>query len=738
MKWLIPLFFFLSLSVKCIALNTSSQDILVFSPHPDDETLACGGTILKNIQQNKKIKIVFLTNGEAYAEACSVWLKKKREDLAPSDFVLFGKERQREALQAIKKLGLKESDAIFLSFPDRGLLPIWEEKTTGRDKFYKSSSTKLTASPYKRTYSGAKEGYSRQHLISDLKDILKEYKPRQIYLPYPQDTHQDHHATAFFLNLVLGELSLQKDSEWLKFASVFYYLSHNSSETSLSKEALFFAQEPSSSNNILDFRNQKAEALQAYATQLNTENEKDFFEMAMKKEEEKFWEVPKEKETYLMQLRREWLGIARQMRGNGYNVNFAPVVDVADEINNLDNPLVRKQRIYSEDPQVVTELVSSVVSGMLEGKVIPVVKHFPGLGAVDSDTHLTLPKVTRSKTELYKKDLIPFRELIKKYPDIWIMIDHAVYSSLDEKPASLSFEIQTKLLRRELGFKGLIVVDELRGMQAIREYAFEAKIKEPFIGEIAVMAFQAGADLAIIYSSPQETADTILCVIKAVKQAVEEGRITEREINDSVLRILKEKEKIFGIPLQHFLESLPLEEKICQKLIFDCRKDFSVFEKYNIGGLRFYGGDKIVVEAVQKNSGIPRFIIGQHEGGLVSQYGMSTRSAYVVGREYERIVVKPGEGRSVNSQMKPQAYYIEKNKDLTKFAELEESRQLQVYLSLLGSIDKLIAGWSDVKKGGVLPVYLSPLTSFDDKPDRQIPELGLSDIYKKDFSVDSG
>lgn len=609
-------FFITSLS----AAEKPAVDLLVLSPHPDDETLCCAGTILKAVQDNKKVKIVFLTNGDADSEAVAVWTKKKPQELSPEDYIAFGEERQREALQAAKKLGLKEKDVIFFSYPNKGLSYLWKKEY---NQNYKSPATGTFFSPYRITYKRAKEGYNRENLFSDIEGILREYKPKNIYTPHPSDTHLDHQATTLFLNLALEKLR-QK-------AGVSYYLIHSPA----SREPFIFSQKPSRSEDAAYFEEQKKEILNSYATQLNVKKEKDFFENFIK-DKESFWDIPVDKESYLVQLQDEWVNIAEYMHANGYNVNFAPAVDVAGNIEDTNHPLVKKQRMYSEDPQIVTELASAAIRGLLKGKIIPVVKHFPGLGRVYSDTHLSLPALDISKTELYNKNLLPFREIIKRYPDVWIMVDHAIYTSLSNKPASLSYEAQTELLRKALGFKGIIVVDELLSMQAMKEYAFGQELKEPYIGEIVLRAFQAGADIAIVFPSPDKTEEVASYIINTVKQAVEKNSINEKDIDDSVKRILKEKEKIFAIPLEHLLKDMSIEEKICQKLIFDCNKDTGIFKKYNLGGMYYLHDNLKIIDEAQDGLKIPMFIVGQHEGGIVSQYGISTRSAYVMGKEFAR------------------------------------------------------------------------------------------------------
>ena len=113
-------FFFFFLSFAITALSASNIDILVFSPHPDDAVLCCGGTIAKALKTKKKVKVVFVTNGDAYSRAAAYLAKKKEKKLLPADYINLGIILQKEALRAQRKLGLKKKDIISLSYPDKG------------------------------------------------------------------------------------------------------------------------------------------------------------------------------------------------------------------------------------------------------------------------------------------------------------------------------------------------------------------------------------------------------------------------------------------------------------------------------------------------------------------------------------------------------------------------------------------------------------------------------------------
>ena len=700
----------------------SRADILIFSPHPDDEVLCCGGTILKAVKEGKNVKIVFLTNGDANEKSVLAETGKESQELKAEDFINLGRERQEEAVKAAEKLGLERDDLIFLSYPDEGLYFLWNNLY---ENYYLPETTNTTFSPYKLTYGLAKQGYTKENLTSDIKRILQKYRPGRIYFPHILDTHRDHLATNEFVFQALNELKPDKDGDWLSSLSTFYYLIHDSGgidEEFYSYTSYFpylLSREPNYEENITDFKDQKNLALKEYHSQLKVAEEAEIFSSFIK-DSELFWDMPSSPQAYLAQLEQEWENIGQIMKSQGYNVNFAPVVDVAEDIEDFDMPLTGKKRIYSEDPEIVTQLAAAVVKGMNNGGIVPVIKHFPGLGRVPSDTHSWLPETETPKEDFYQREFIPFINLIKKDYDFWIMVDHSIHLSLDDKPASLSYEIQTKILREELGFKGIIIVDELLAMQAIREYAFRENIADPYIGEIISQVFAAGADIALFYvPSSAKAKEVIDETIKAVEKAIAENKIIEQEIDDSVARILSEKERIFGIPLRHLLGSMTLEEKITQKLITDVylgddEKEINswkeLLKEYNLAGI--HARDQGFIDELQKQVKIPLFVTGQHEGGMVSQYGLnvSTHSAYMVGKEFEFLKKRAGEKIAYNTKKETES---SREEEFLPIEQLDEVTRQSILNSLVGSIDELITAYSDIEQKGYTspnPNYLSPLT----------------------------
>ncbi len=658
----------------------SRVDILIFSSHPEDEIIACAGLILKALKDYKTVKVVFLTNGEAFS----------------------GQERRHKAQNAAKKLGLNAQDEIFLSLPCKGLLPLWE-------------------------------GDNRQNLLRDIKGLLSKYKPKKIYMPYSLDIDNDHKATAYLVSCVLTQLR-SEEPLWFDDLEVSNYLVNGK---------YMFSQMPNNKINIARFKDQKQAALNEYRI-------KDSIA-----EEEIFWDIPNDKEAYLNQLELEWRGIAKTMRQYGFNVNFGPVVDTAGEIEDSDIYLVKRQRLYSEDPNKVIELTSRVIKAMDNAGIIPVLKHFPGLGDVRSDTHIQLPISEKTKESLYSRDILPFKDLINKYPNLWVMVDHVIYPCLSDKPASLSYEIQTTLLRKELGFTGIIIADELLNMQALLEYAYREKISEPFIGEIIVMAFQAGTDIALIYLHPEKAQAVISHIIQSVTKAVREGRLKPEELDNSVERILKEKERIFGKPLLQLIKKMPLQEKICQKIAVDIYSDTKLLNKYNFCGIR--PRVELKINALQSRVRIPLFIMAQHEGGAVNErlLKLRTRSAYVVGREFERLADKKADIKagSLSKKNKLKTLSVKKTTGssfgstedgLTKIETSQRVNYDKAISSLLDSMDNLIKLFSELQKKGVIspphPNYLTPLTvnsdnNFEFKPFNHLPVVWRRNFPDEDSAL---
>lgn len=216
---------------------------------------------------------------------------------------------------------------------------------------------------------------------------------------------------------------------------------------------------------------------------------------------------------------------ALEARAAGIHMAFAPVADVNV---NAANPVINT-RSYGADPIEVAERVASFIEGARAGGLLTAAKHFPGHGDTEKDSHLTLPSIDASRWRLDTVELVPFRTAIAAGV-AGIMTAHLAVPALEpdgrrSRPATLSRPIVTGVLRREMGFRGLIITDGLM-MEGVR--------LGRTLGEVAVEAVQAGADILLM---PPSAADAI----DAVVAAVEAGEIPEPRIDASVRRILEAK-----------------------------------------------------------------------------------------------------------------------------------------------------------------------------------------------------
>lgn len=208
----------------------------------------------------------------------------------------------------------------------------------------------------------------------------------------------------------------------------------------------------------------------------------------------------------------------------GINMNFAPVLDI---YSNPNNTLIG-DRAFGTSSQVVSKMALSFAKGLEGTGIIPVYKHFPGHGDTLEDSHYDLPIINKTKEELMNFELLPFINAINKGADV-IMIGHLSVPKItkDNTPASLSKEIITDLLIKELGFDGLVITDALN-MDALTKNYTEK--------EIYVNAINAGADILLMPTSIKDA-------VQIIKEAVIKRDISEDRINVSVEKILRMKEE---------------------------------------------------------------------------------------------------------------------------------------------------------------------------------------------------
>lgn len=234
----------------------------------------------------------------------------------------------------------------------------------------------------------------------------------------------------------------------------------------------------------------------------------------------------------------------------GFNMNFAPVVDVVDDARGKSSNGLYS-RAFGKSKTQAAELAGAYLQALQNGNVFGCLKHFPGLGASGVDSHEQLPHVNLTERELYETDLFPYRELFKTEAVAAVMTAHAAYpqSGLQETdlngkllPSSLSPNFVTKLLRGRLGFDGLAITDDLEMGAVIKNYG---------IGDACKMAIKAGNDMLAICADASKIKDGFDAVARAVKI----GEIAESRIDDSLRRIARLK-NLLPQPLSLNLERL--------------------------------------------------------------------------------------------------------------------------------------------------------------------------------------
>lgn len=214
--------------------------------------------------------------------------------------------------------------------------------------------------------------------------------------------------------------------------------------------------------------------------------------------------------------------IARQCKRLGVHVNFAPVADIND---NIDNPVINN-RSFGDDKKTVTKNANAIMKGLQSERLIAVAKHFPGHGNTTVDSHHDLPKLNFTYEKLDTVELYPFKKLIKNNI-AGIMTAHLNIPVLDtiNRVGSLSPNVVDKLLKQKLGFQGLIFTDALN-MKGVTEYVET--------GEAELKALLAGNDILLFSKNVKKSIETI-------ESAVENGLISQNEIDRRVKKILKAK-----------------------------------------------------------------------------------------------------------------------------------------------------------------------------------------------------
>ncbi|MBR2764500.1 MAG: penicillin binding protein PBP4B, partial [Blautia sp.] len=234
--------------------------------------------------------------------------------------------------------------------------------------------------------------------------------------------------------------------------------------------------------------------------------------------------------------------ISEELSALGINTDFAPVLDVN---NNPANPVIG-QRSFGDDPAIVVQYGLSYLNGLQEGGTIASLKHFPGHGDVDTDSHTGFPRLDKTYEELKECELIPFQAAIDAGADI-VMTAHIQYPKIETEtytsittgekvclPATLSRRILTGILREDMGFDGVIVSDALNMQAIIDNFA---------LNDVCVMAIEAGIDMFLmpVPATDPESLAKLEAFEDFICEQVEKGVLTEERLEASVRRILTMK-----------------------------------------------------------------------------------------------------------------------------------------------------------------------------------------------------
>ena len=232
------------------------------------------------------------------------------------------------------------------------------------------------------------------------------------------------------------------------------------------------------------------------------------------------------------------------MSVSGFNLNFAPVLDLN---TNPNNPIIG-DRALSHDPKVVATLGRSLIQGLQDNQVVACGKHFPGHGNTDADSHLGRVECRLDRETIIEQELFPYRSLIEDEVLNMVMLSHVHYPEIDPKyPASLSDEIIQGLLRTETGFRGVCISDDLE-MKAITDhYSVE---------EMTHLAFEAGLDIFLMCHTIERQVEVLETLMK-----ISEDPAVPKAIWDAPLR------RIIDLKKQTFTGEIHIDRAHAAELI---------------------------------------------------------------------------------------------------------------------------------------------------------------------------
>lgn len=234
---------------------------------------------------------------------------------------------------------------------------------------------------------------------------------------------------------------------------------------------------------------------------------------------------------------RTWASLmAGWLQQSGFNVNLAPVADV--NVNPMSPAIGLLDRSFSENPDTVFHHCSWFIDECNNKTIVTTLKHFPGHGSADTDSHLGFTNITNTWSET---ELIPFQKLIQNGYDDFIMSGHLYNANLDSVfPASLSQKVMTTLLRDSLGFNGLIITDGMFMGAITNNYSFDKAVE---------LAINAGNDILLYTGNKIAGKSLVDSIVSVVLNKISLGIITESRIDQSYSRILQKKQLLTSVEL---------------------------------------------------------------------------------------------------------------------------------------------------------------------------------------------
>jgi beta-N-acetylhexosaminidase len=248
-------------------------------------------------------------------------------------------------------------------------------------------------------------------------------------------------------------------------------------------------------------------------------------------------------------FRKHGAMIGRACRVLGFNTDLAPVVDLLSEVSRT----VLGSRAVAANPKQVTLYAREFLAGLRSAGVIGAVKHFPGLGSANLDTHKELPSVNKNLKQLWNHDIVPYRALRREAP--MILVSHAAYPAVtrDRTPATLSAQWITQILRQKLGYRGLVISDDLE---------MGGVLKAATVENAATGFIRAGGDIGLVCHLKEHVLGAYEALIH---EAARDPRFARR-CRESIGRILTFKKKSTALRRREPAPSVSTVQKLSRQL----------------------------------------------------------------------------------------------------------------------------------------------------------------------------